>query len=118
MPEMAKIATDWYADLGPAIVRPFLRTLFLSVVDPRVVRACGIKPPGILGRTISRWVMKYLGRRDPVPDGSGGDPLRILSDKIYPNGYSISDLGPSFAGGCPVHVATTDTEPLEAPNNV
>lgn len=42
---MAKVALDWYVGLAPLLARPLVRKIMLGVLDPRVVRACGLPVP-------------------------------------------------------------------------
>jgi hypothetical protein len=95
---MAKVALHWYASQAPQPLRPLLRTILLSVIDPRVVRACGLAVPGRVSRLVADVAMKLLGRRDPIPDGEGPDEMTDLARLAYPNGYDIGMLGPACPG--------------------
>jgi hypothetical protein len=97
--KMAKVALHWYAGLAPKPLRPLLRTILLSVIDPRVVRACGLAVPGKTARLVANVAMKVMGRRDPIPDGEGPDEMADLARLAYPNGYDIGMLGPVCPAG-------------------
>jgi hypothetical protein len=99
---MAKVALDWYVGLAPLLARKLVRKIMLGVLDPRVVRACGLPVPGKISRLICDAAMRMLGRRDPIQDGVGSDPMVGLAKLVYPNGYDFDMLGPQ----CPVRHST------------
>jgi len=93
--EMAEATLDWYCALAPKHLRGLLRRMLLSTIDPRVVRACGLKVPNALDRGIAHLAMKRLQAKDPLPDGQP-DMLQDLVKTVYPDGYEFDDLGPRF----------------------
>jgi ER-bound oxygenase mpaB/B'/Rubber oxygenase, catalytic domain len=66
--------------------------LLLAQIDPRILSACGFKPPSHLLRSLSSAVFTLMGRRDPVPDGAP-DGLMTLADTVYPDGWTVETLG-------------------------
>lgn len=103
--EMAEKTLEWYVELAPRAIRGLFRNILLSTLDPRVVRACGLKLPGPVDRAIAHVALKTLARKDPVPDGRP-DMLKDLVKSVYPDGYSIEDLGPRLAGVQPAAMAS------------
>ena len=103
--KMAEKTLDWYCALAPSHLRGLFRRMLLSTLDPRVVRACGIKVPNAFDRSIAHLAMKRLAARDPLPDGQP-DMLQDLVKTVYPDGYELDDLGPKYSGQPSVENAT------------
>ena len=103
--EMAEKTLEWYCELAPKHLRGLFRRMLLSTIDPRVLKACGIARPGRLDRTIANFAIKRLAAKDPLPDGQP-DMLQDLVKSVYPDGYSIDDLGPKFNDTAPVAAAS------------
>jgi uncharacterized protein (DUF2236 family) len=89
---LANVLLDWFAGLAPAPVRPLFRRLLLADLDPRIVRACGLKVPPAPARWAARAMLKGAGRQDPLPDDAP-DKLAPLARLVYPDGWTIEDLG-------------------------
>jgi hypothetical protein len=89
---LAKALMKYVPTMMPAPVRPLVGPVLLPQVDPRILRACGLRPPSNLARRLSTAALRGLGRRDPVPDGAP-DGMLDLARTVYPNGWEISDLG-------------------------
>ncbi|GEM_PF-2063290 len=98
--EMAEKTLDWYVELAPRPLRGLFRKILLSTLDSRVVEACGLKASGPVDRAISHVAMKALASKDPVPDGRP-DMLKDLVNSVYPDGYTIDDLGPKLKDPAP-----------------
>lgn len=93
---MAKKAIDWFVALAPPAARPLMRRMLLSSLDERILRACGIKSLSPIDKAIGHLGLKYMGRKDPVPDG-GPDFFGDLVATVYPNGYELDEIGPKLA---------------------
>ncbi|NVB42292.1 DUF2236 domain-containing protein [Pseudenhygromyxa sp. WMMC2535] len=90
---MAKVVSSWFLSLAPRPLRPFLRLALEGVADPDVLRACGLRVPSALERRLAAFIMRrVIGARDPLPDSSP-DKLEALAASVYPDGYTLSDLG-------------------------
>jgi hypothetical protein len=111
--KMAKAALHWHTRQAPKPLRPLFRIILLSVIDPRVVRACGLAVPGKAFRLVANAAMKLMGRRDPIPDGEGLDEMADLARLAYPNGYDLGVLGPVRPAGRARE--TTVTEAVASP---
>jgi hypothetical protein len=89
---LAKILLNWFCGLAPALVRPLLPAMMLSNLDPRIVKACGMKMPSKLTVRVAHRIMKQLGRRDPLPDNAPNG-LAGLVRSVYPDGWDLDTLG-------------------------
>ena len=94
---LARVALEWYLTLFPLPLRPLFRRVLLANVDERILRACGMRKPSSPMQWASNTMMKLLGRRDPLPDGTP-DGLEDIVKRVYPDGWKIEELGP-----CPRH---------------
>jgi hypothetical protein len=97
---LARVALKWYGDLAPPPLRPLLRAILLSVLDPRVVRACGLRAPSRPARCAAELSLKFLGRRAPRRR-SRSDPMEALVRRVYPHGWDLNLLGSLPPPGCP-----------------
>jgi hypothetical protein len=60
----------WSKTILPRALGPFFRKMLLSLIDPRIVVACGVKVPFAPMRWAAHITMRQMGRRDPTPDGA------------------------------------------------
>lgn len=91
--EMAEKALAWFVALAPRRAQPLMRRMLLSVVDDRVLRACGMEPLSRIDKTIGHLGLKFMARQDPIPDNAP-DQFEALIRTVYPDGYQLDDLGP------------------------
>lgn len=89
---IARSVLAYYATLMPKRGRSLYLALAVATVDPRVLRACGLRVALSPTRWLASALFKALGRRDPVPDGAR-DGLAAMARKVYPHGYDIKCLG-------------------------
>lgn len=83
---------DWYGTKVARPLRPILRAMLLAPQDPRILSACGVKRPSALMRKIGMALLKRRAGKGPVPD-SDSDALAEFARTVYPDGYTIEDLG-------------------------
>lgn len=92
---LARAFLRYLATLLPAPLRPLLGPVLLPQVDPRVLRACGLRVPSAAHRRISDVVLRAVGRTGPMPDPDPAKPN--VFDKqiaaIYPHGWSVNSVG-------------------------
>ncbi|MFD7131135.1 oxygenase MpaB family protein [Streptomyces sp. NPDC059894] len=100
--QVAKKFIAWMPSIMPKGIGRVIVWLMVAQVDPRQLRACGIKLPGKLRKSLSDATMRLLGSR-PMPDPKPGDPdpMEKLARKVYPHGWNIHSLGPEKHGGLP-----------------
>ena len=91
--KLADALVDYALNGVPGFLRPAMRAFFFSVgPDPRVVTSCGYEMPSRFAQKLSRAVMRFYGRLDPLV--TGPSPMaRSLVNAVYPNGFEIKDLG-------------------------
>lgn len=79
----------------PRPLRPFVTPVLLAQVDPRILRACGLREPSARAKRISTMVVRALGRTGPGPDPKPGEvnPIEKLAESVYPNGWTVHALG-------------------------
>ncbi|WP_280304329.1 oxygenase MpaB family protein [Nocardia abscessus] len=94
--QVARAFLKWMPSIFPAKLGRPLVWLLLAQVDPRQLRACGLKTPGKLRSALSDALMRKLGSKpaDDVADGATGG-IEILARRVYPNGWDIHSLGPN-----------------------
>ena len=97
---MADKALEWFTSLAPKPLRFLMRRMLLAPIDPRVLRACGMKPLSAIDSAIGKAGLRLMARRDPIPDGAP-DMLQQLVAGVYPNGYTVADLGPRLKSEVP-----------------
>lgn len=90
--KLARVLIDWYGERVPGPFRGIFRTLLVADLDPRIIRACGLRQPPKLMKRLARTFLRRVGRKDPVPDGMPSG-LEDLVRSVYPNGWTINDLG-------------------------
>lgn len=90
--KMALVLIDWFVAQVPKPLRSTASQLLLSYIDPRIARACGIKPPPRIARLAFDAMMKLRGRSGPPPD-DGPKGLDDLVKTVYPNGWKFDELG-------------------------
>ncbi|BBH67697.1 hypothetical protein ACTI_43820 [Actinoplanes sp. OR16] len=81
---------DYLVTLLPRPLRPVIRPLLLAQVDPRVLRACGLRSPSAARRRASGALMRAAGR---AQSGDTATTIGRLTASVYPNGWSPGDLG-------------------------
>jgi hypothetical protein len=84
------------ATLLPAPLRRIVPPLLLAQVDPRILRACGLREPSRGRAALSNAMMHLLGRQDPRPDapaGENADPRSALISSVYPGGWEVHTVG-------------------------
>lgn len=84
---------DFFKALVPAPINRLVPVFMLALTDPRIVVACGYKNPNIVTRRIAGFVLSMIGRADPVRDGGGADFLANFTEKVYPDGWEVKNLG-------------------------
>jgi hypothetical protein len=92
---LTKAFLDFVPTTFPAALRPLANPVLTAQVDPRILRACGLRVPSAARKRFSTAVLRAIGRRDPVPDPTPGkvDKVTALAKTVYPCGYSIDRLG-------------------------
>lgn len=80
---------NYLPSLFPRPIAPLITRVFLAQVDPRVLVACGLRRPGRLMRAVSNAILRQMGKR--ASSAAGGPDALVQS--VYPNGWSIQDLG-------------------------
>ncbi len=91
--EMADQLLRFFQKRMPSYLKPLIKPMLLAQVDDRVVRACGYATPAVPLRWLSKAFFGQLSRRDPVPDQLSSDFLGQMAEKVYPDGWKISDVG-------------------------
>lgn len=89
---MADAFIAWFRKLLPAPLRPLTAPFLLSHLDRRIAKACDVPIPSAPVRSIANYMMKRIGKRDPVPDGVP-NKLEEMVREIYPDGYELNRLG-------------------------
>lgn len=89
---LADATLGYFVQLFPRWMAPLARVLLLGQLDPRIIRACGMKQPSALSRWLAGMMLRRMGKADPVPDGAP-DGLEALVAKVYPEGWEIARLG-------------------------
>jgi len=90
--KLAQSLIKWYGERVPGPFRGVFRTLLLADLDPRIIRACGLRQPLKIMTQLARLLLRRTGRKDPVPDGVPSG-LEDLVHSVYPNGWTFDDLG-------------------------
>jgi hypothetical protein len=90
--KLARVLIRWYGEQVPGPFRGIFRTLLVADLDPRIIRACGLRQPFKLMKLLAQALMRRTGRKDPVPDGVPNG-LEDLIRSVYPNGWTFDDLG-------------------------
>ncbi|MGW1719813.1 oxygenase MpaB family protein [Streptomyces sp. NPDC002156] len=93
--QVAKAFLAWMPSLMPPVIGRVIVWLLVAQVDPRQLRACGLKLPGKVRMALSNAMMKRMGSK-PLPDPQPGEehPLEGLAKRVYPNGWDVHSLGP------------------------
>ena len=89
---LAHVLIKWYGERVPGPFRGLFRSLLVADLDPRIVRACGLRRPPKVLTHLARLLLRRVGRKDPVPDGVASG-LEDLVRSVYPNGWTFDDLG-------------------------
>ncbi|HSE09043.1 MAG TPA: oxygenase MpaB family protein [Nocardioidaceae bacterium] len=91
-----RIVTNWY----PRPLRPLVRRISIAMLDDPLVEALGLPPqPRWLRRLLDTALrLRSFALRTVVPPRPEGRPYEHDASRTYPFGYSLSDLGPSWAG--------------------
>lgn len=85
----------YLASLLPAPLRPLLGPVLLPQVDPRVLRACGLRVPSPARKRVSGAVLRAIGRIGPMSDPDPAKP-NVLDRQIaavYPHGWTVNSVG-------------------------
>lgn len=90
--KLAQSLVKWYGERVPGPFRGLFRTLLVADLDPRIIRACGLRQPSKLMTQLAQLLLRRTGRKDPVPDGAPTG-LEDLVRSVYPNGWTFDDLG-------------------------
>lgn len=90
--KLAQVLIKWYGERVPGPFRGLFRTLLVADLDPRIIRACGLRQPPSIMTQLARLLLRRTGRKDPVPDGVPTG-LEELVRSVYPNGWTFDDLG-------------------------
>jgi hypothetical protein len=93
---LTKAFLDFIPTMFPMpLLRPLAIPVLTAQVDPRILRACGLRVPSAARKRFSTAVLRALGKRDPVPDMGPGKPDKInaLAETLYPHGWTVDMLG-------------------------
>jgi len=90
--KMALTLIDWFGAQVPGFMRKTACQLLISYLDPRIAKACGLKPPPRVARLAFDTLMKLHARRGPPPDDAPNG-LDELVRTVYPNGWTFDELG-------------------------
>lgn len=90
--KLAKVFIKFNRTLMPIWLRPMIGPLLSAQLDPRIARACGVKPASRAMKMIADWLLRRAGAADPVPDGAPNQ-LEALIRTVYPNGYKVCEVG-------------------------
>ncbi|MBB2940781.1 uncharacterized protein (DUF2236 family) [Actinoplanes lutulentus] len=82
---------NYLVTLLPRPLRPMIRPILLAQVDPRVLRACGLRSPSATRRRLSGAVMGTVGRAGPQENTS--QVIERLTSAVYPHGWTVATLG-------------------------
>ncbi len=91
-----RIVADWY----PRPLRPLVRRVSIAMLDDPLVEALGLpRQPRSLGRTIDGGLrLRAYAVRHLLPPRPESRPYEHDAHRTYPFGYSLTDLGPAWAG--------------------
>ncbi|WP_297492572.1 oxygenase MpaB family protein [Acidocella sp.] len=82
----------WYEGLVPKPLRRLFITILLADADPRVIRACGLRVPPRIFKSLAGMLMRRMGQKDPIPDNAP-NRMQALVASVYPNGWEVNELG-------------------------
>jgi hypothetical protein len=100
---LANVLLEYVAKLMPRPLQPLMKPLLLAQVDPRAVRACGLRVPSAMTKRLSTTAFRGLGKADPVPDNAANGLAR-LAKTVYPAGWQVDTLGTHVSGPEPSKV--------------
>jgi hypothetical protein len=102
---LAKVFIKFNRSLMPLWLRPVIGPLLSAQLDPRVARACGIKPASRFMKSLADFLLRRAAAADPVPDGAPSQHEALIRT-VYPHGYKVSEVG--------THVKPSGPEPASA----
>jgi hypothetical protein len=109
---LANVLINWFCSLVPGPLRRMYPTFLLAHLDPRIVRACGLRAPSRISSWAAHAVMKMVGERDPVPDDAP-NRLDALVKSVYPNGWQMNKLGTHVENGSRTPSAVSPTAAVQ-----
>ena len=89
---LTRVLLNWYGNLVPRPWGPLFKAMLVAQLEPRIARACGLKPLPAPARWAAHAFLRAVGRKDPVPDGQpSAFEARVRT--VYPNGWSVETIG-------------------------
>ncbi len=89
---LADAVLQWYKALVPKPLQSLFIAMLIADADPRIIRACGLKVPPKIFKTLAGIFMRQMGKQDPIPDNAPNRLEKIIA-AVYPNGWEVNALG-------------------------